>query len=331
MQALCEELVELAESSLPRISNEVLLEISLFLFLGFACAEIIGASVSSSLSLIGDAGCMSVDVITYICNAYVEWLKGRFGRMNNRTRYLVDVVIPSVSVVALLAVTIFITVDAVLILMHPPPDRLDVSYLYGYSLANFFVDIVCTCLFFLRRDVFHEKEIVPQISLDTTVLDDDKEFGYLEADDDDDGIGSEDAFLSGHAPVATRQAEVETKKNLNMMSAFAHVLGDTLRTMAMFVAAAVSTSTGIHSDLCDAWAAIAVSASILALCWPLVREIYKAAREINEEEYGSDVELRTLKDRSQQRGRGQPYLRVSSDDCDEGDDAAVAHTNSRKQ
>ena len=38
-------------------------------------SEIVGAGLSNSLSLLGDAASMSVDVSTYICNIYGEWAK----------------------------------------------------------------------------------------------------------------------------------------------------------------------------------------------------------------------------------------------------------------
>ena len=43
-------------------------------------------------------------------------------------------------------------------------------------------------------------------------------------------------------------------KNLNMISAFTHVGGDTLRTLSVFVAAAIATFSGTPGYLCDAWA-----------------------------------------------------------------------------
>ena len=49
-----------------------------------------------------------------------------------------------------------------------------------------------------------------------------------------------------------------TKKNLNMMSAFTHVGGDTIRTLSVLTAATVSLLSGVDGDICDAWAAIAV-------------------------------------------------------------------------
>lgn len=268
------------------LSNESLLELSLFLFLTFAFTEIIGALQSGSLTLAADAGCMSVDVMTYVCNAYVEWIKTHYGRLNTATRWRVDVLIPAMSTLTLLAVTVYITMDAIRLLLSPSQDDMDISYLYGYSIANFLVDMVCFGLFLLRReDVFHEPQTIPQLSLDTMIYDDDeREFGYL--DDPEPGL------IPDTGPVVP----VPGKKNLNMMSAFMHVLGDTLRTIAMLLAAVVSTTTGIDGDVCDAWAAILVSLSIVGICWPLIVEIRKAAKEIHEDEHdGEEVELRTLK------------------------------------
>ena len=78
------------------------------------------------------------------------------------------------------------------------------------------------------------------------------------------------------------------KKNLNMMSAFTHILGDTLRTIAMFLAALVSTISGVEGDICDAWAALVVSITILVLCLSLVLDIVAAAREVWVEEFDEE-------------------------------------------
>ena len=49
----------------------------------------------------------------------------------------------------------------------------------------------------------------------------------------------------------TQQQPARSKRNINMMAAFSHILGDTLRTVAEFMAALVSTVTGIDGDECD--------------------------------------------------------------------------------
>lgn len=74
-----------------------------------------------------------------------------------------------------------------------------------------------------------------------------------------------------------------------MMTAFTHVLGDLLRTIAMLAAAGVSTLTGIDGDVCDATAALVVAATIVLMCGSLVSEIAGAAMEIWVEEYGDSA------------------------------------------
>lgn len=70
------------------------------------------------------------------------------------------------------------------------------------------------------------------------------------------------------------------KKNVNMMSAYTHVGGDTLRTLSVFVAAVVSTVSGISGILCDSWAAVVVTVTILFIVFPLASAIYKHRNEL---------------------------------------------------
>ena len=53
------------------VSNRTILWVSAITFLLFVVAEIIGALASNSLSLLGDASAMSVDVFTVILIIYV--------------------------------------------------------------------------------------------------------------------------------------------------------------------------------------------------------------------------------------------------------------------
>jgi hypothetical protein len=52
------------------LSNHLLLQVAAFSFLVFVIAEIVGALASNSLSLLGDAAAMSVDVFTVRNNAF---------------------------------------------------------------------------------------------------------------------------------------------------------------------------------------------------------------------------------------------------------------------
>jgi Co/Zn/Cd efflux system component len=68
-----------------------------------------------------------------------------------------------------------------------------------------------------------------------------------------------------------------SKMNLNMVSAFTHLTGDSMRTTSVIIAASISSLANIPSNLCDAWAAIVVAITIVTMVIPLVTEIYKAA------------------------------------------------------
>lgn len=322
----------------PVLSNEFVLVLSISLFLVFAIAELFGALVSDSLSLLGDSICMFVDVTSYICSTYVEWYKQRSGRVTFGSRIFTEIIVPTLSVLSLLAVTVYITVDAMKVVKNPPTNNsVDVSYLYSYSLANLVVDIICNFLFFLKgEDAFVEETVeIPKLSLDTSIdIDEEVEFGRLE---DEELMWEDRRISSSSSRRLTNSGNVDSsegggcftiiyrffrfyccgfcasvchwsdmtphehrhhhhhhhhhpghshlhKSNLNMLSAFSHVLGDTFRTLSTFIAAVVSTWTGIDGDICDAWSAIAVSITILILCALLLWEIKDAAIEIWEED-----------------------------------------------
>ena len=63
------------------------------------------------------------------------------------------------------------------------------------------------------------------------------------------------------------------KRNLNMLSAFTHIGGDSLRTLSVFCAATYSSLSGVDGDVCDAYAAIAVGITIVLLVLPLFGNI----------------------------------------------------------
>ena len=61
------------ESAKEQINrNQWLLFFTMITFLAFVIAEIIGAVISNSLSLLGDAAAMSIDVVTVCCTIFVK-------------------------------------------------------------------------------------------------------------------------------------------------------------------------------------------------------------------------------------------------------------------
>lgn len=278
----------------------------------FVVAEIYGALKSNSLSLLGDGIAMSVDVFSYVTNLAAESSKDTVDvHRSECKRAVTDVAVPFFSVLCLLGVTGYITYDAICVLKDPPTvDDVPLSYLYGFAIFNLVIDVLCTTLFFYRgREVFEEPltvgvVLLPTISLDTS-FDNEEDFGHLDEDldgyarygvggtGDSGGVGRGlSGSNSGSSKSSSRGATssssgMATKKNLNMLSAFTHVSGDTVRTLSVLTAATVSLVTGIDGDICDAWAAIAVGLTIVAMTAPLVIDIVAAAKSFLRDD-GSD-------------------------------------------
>jgi Co/Zn/Cd efflux system component len=182
---------------------------------------------------------------------YAEVQKKRGNKITESTRFMLEVYIPSFSVCALIGVTGWITSDAIqVIISDERDDDVGVAFLYGFACANFLIDVICSGLFYLKRkDVLLSEPLI---------------------------LASE---RSSTLEIEEKQKEDKKQKaNLNMISALTHVGGDTMRTVSVFVAAVISTA-GQPSSLCDAWATIVVCFTICIAVIPLVKEIYKAATE----------------------------------------------------
>ena len=172
---------------------------------------------------------------------YAEYIKDKRNTMDKNTKLILEVYIPTLSVSSLLAVTGWITTDAIITIIDGGSgDNVDVIFLYAFASANFVVDVISAWMFYVRGD---------------DILVTDRESFTTEQSDD---IGP-------------------TKANLNMISALTHVGGDTLRTFSVFIAAVIATVSSTPSSLCDAWAAVVVAVTICAAVIPLIKEIWKAA------------------------------------------------------
>lgn len=230
---------------------------------------------------------MSVDVLTYCGNIYGEYLKNDHGKIDQKTIIITEILVPSLSLIALVGVSAWVSYDASLRLRGHKEEDVQISFMYIFPIANFVVDIYCTCLFFLRRhDIFHHQPVHIQITSDYDFSAD-----FSDSSSDSSGHDIELTDIHHHRLERTnlvssksqKSTEVEenlekstspnTETNVNMMSAFTHVSGDTLRTISTIVAAGVSSYFHIDPSICDAWAAIIVSASIVFSAIPLVYSI----------------------------------------------------------
>jgi len=207
---------------------------------------------------------------------YAERIKSRGGEITPTMRFAMEILIPSFSVCALLGVTIYITTDAIeVIKSNGADDDVNVYFLYGFASANMIVDLISTLMFYIRRN---------EVFLDPSPLLADVDISYsIAPKDDDDEAGLKASEMSTKS-YNTSMKSTKSVKNLNMISAFTHVGGDTMRTIAVFIAAVVADTTSVAGSVCDAWAAVIVSITIFGCVVPLSYEIYQKWKDFYAED-----------------------------------------------
>jgi Co/Zn/Cd efflux system component len=177
-------------------------------------------------------------------------------------------------------VTAYITHGAISDILRPPvqEEELDVGILYGFASVNLLIDIVSAYMFFRKgEDVFYHNNHIPKPE--------DVEAGVVVVPTSNSpNTGASTSPREDGTPFATSSTHSlhlqKKQKNLNMISAFTHVGGDTLRTFSIFIAAIVTSTTSIPGYLCDAWAAAIVTATIVIMLVPISREICIAFSKI---------------------------------------------------
>lgn len=118
--------------------------------------------IGKSLCLLGDAMAMSFDSLTYIIAYFVEDYKiqNRGKLLPASTTWLIEIFIPTHSVLLLLFVALYIFVSAVNVLRQPQAvanDTVNVVYIYGFSITNLLLDTVCILLLMSKKETFEEK------------------------------------------------------------------------------------------------------------------------------------------------------------------------------
>lgn len=201
-----------------------------------------------------------------------EYLKSKTdGKLELRTRYILEIFIPATSICALLGVTGWISQQAIAVIVnHGDDEDVNVIFLFGYAAGNMLIDIGSSLLFYYRRnEVFHTLEFK---TLSLTHHGDDT--------DDKSNYNFDDIENS----IVRRKSLTKPKTtNLNMISAFTHVGSDTMRTLSVFAAAILATAFNFSSSLCDAWAAVVVSITIVLFVLPLIKQIFDRLRDLRNE------------------------------------------------
>ena len=145
-----------------KVTNEYVLNVAFWTFLGFLLLEAVFAIIAGSQSMLEDAEAMSVDAITYLFNLCAERIKNRpysakelempvalRDYRRERLRLYLELVPPLISVVTLIIVTVLATQDAIEDLTCDitdddcgGDDDVDVNIMLWFSGANLLLDLV---------------------------------------------------------------------------------------------------------------------------------------------------------------------------------------------
>lgn len=296
MQSIAEDELE---ELVVRPSNVYVLNVAFFSFLGFMAVQAVFALIAHSQSMLADSEAMSVDALTYLFNMCAERIKNKpFTehelslpspvRLRRRTmkRLYLELIPPLISVTTLIIVTVFVLRDSLQTLFgdqgeyDQADDDVDVSIMLLFSGINLLLDIVnVTC--FARA---HQAFGLQTMGLQPAPV---RAHDFVKMT----SVGAEVEFQPTVATEVTplvvdKIAETVEKDspfgaNLNMCSAWTHVCADTLRSIAVLVAAGIATVfPSVNGEFADATAAVVVSFIIISSLCPLLYGLFLTAKEI---------------------------------------------------
>lgn len=237
----------------------------------FTFAQVIGATAANSLALLGDTGTMFVDSVTYAINIFAELNKHRF------ETHSLEIGASLFSVAALCTVTAFVMRDAIGRLSRSrggeagsgegsgevegevEGEEVDPIIMLTFTCFNLLVDFgmfasillrrrgggggsaCCLCPYFLRP--------APPNAAASDELQDEAAEGGAGAGGAAGGAAAEDAAAL----------------NLNMCSALAHVVADTMRTLTVMGCALLVAFCGYDAEHTDAMGSLLVCCIVLAI------------------------------------------------------------------
>ena len=237
---------------------------------GYTALQTFGAVLANSLSLLSDTGTMYVDSVTYLINLFAEYQKVRQGKNETSMRYEVGATV--FSIVSLLGVTAYTMDDAVKRLVSAAErEQVSAPIMLGFGLCNLLLDIsMISSIAFRRRCSCAalcccgggRSGVASLVASQVSQLD------GGEADGGGGGGGGGGApYLDGGGVEL-----VDAKTELNLCSAFAHVVADTLRSLTD-IAVALLIMRGADAVRADAVGGLVISLIILGVIVYLGREV----------------------------------------------------------
>eukprot|EP00036_Acanthoecidae_sp_10tr_P009214 CAMPEP_0182920812 /NCGR_PEP_ID=MMETSP0105_2-20130417/3730_1 /TAXON_ID=81532 ORGANISM="Acanthoeca-like sp., Strain 10tr" /NCGR_SAMPLE_ID=MMETSP0105_2 /ASSEMBLY_ACC=CAM_ASM_000205 /LENGTH=363 /DNA_ID=CAMNT_0025058265 /DNA_START=283 /DNA_END=1374 /DNA_ORIENTATION=+ len=135
----------------PAVGNRFLLYVAMVSFSLFAIAELAASILAKSESLFGDSMTMMIDGLTYAVNLWAD--KAKQGKPE-AIRIKIDTIAPALSLAALVAVTIYITVDAARRLSDKSKEDsndANAEVMWSFALVNLILDFGNIALFFVGK------------------------------------------------------------------------------------------------------------------------------------------------------------------------------------
>lgn len=245
--------------------------------------------------MLADSEAMFVDAGTYLCNMLAERLKNRDFteaelalpvdlRLHRRKlhRLYLELVPPFISVATLLVVTFTTMQMSILTIMADETvEDPNLKIMLFFSALNLVLDVVnVSCFAKANQAVLTPIDFDKEISSAKPAV----EATALLSKQENATYASE----TYQGSTIDQEGDVDDLSddglvNLNMCSAWTHVFADTLRSVAVLIAAGIAyVSDFITPGEADAYAALVVSFIILLSCAPLMQGLFHTAREIRE-------------------------------------------------
>lgn len=280
-------------------TNEYVLNVAVLTFFGFMGLQAVFATIAHSQSMMADSEAMSVDAFTYLFNLLAERIKNRpptpeelklplAVRQHRRKmiRLYLELFPPLLSVITLICVTIAVSVKAWRTLygdLEAEEEDVSATLMFIFSLGNLLLDVVNVTCFARAQQAYGLQRKVDNNDDDDSCRDDEEahENSKLLGNGTDNKLTVVDTSSAEHLARDSLFEKAFGRVNLNMCSAWTHIVADTMRSTAVLIAAAIAfLFDSVASDAADASAALVVSITILISLIPLIRGLFVTAKHL---------------------------------------------------
>ena len=287
-------------------ANAKLLGIAFDSFMSFSLLQLFFAWLAHSHAMVGDSVAMIVDSIAYLfnwiaerrkreataCAAADDSITPRIRRRTQRKRVLeLEIVPPILSVSILVVVTTIVTQSAVSVLLSPPSEASEATgqpnliVMVVFSASNLCLDMLNVfCFSKSNENMGGDGGAAATVNETQQIMSNPSGYDRVHQDHKQHDAATNDDCLYCHQAdddEGEERHDEDNHANLNMCSAFTHVFADTVRSIAVIIAAAIAMiSPAVDGITADAVAAVVVAVLILLSLIPLLHGLRKSASEL---------------------------------------------------